>query len=135
MAPVFGITVKGLDRAERLPGQIEVAGHATFATVEEGIVRSVAERAPGGAGGSIGASVYAKRFGAKAARLSSDHPGAKAHERGAYIVPKGGRALRFADGSFRMRARLRAKHYFRDGVKAWQGIVAAAFKAHFGRLK
>lgn len=55
-------------------------------------------------------------------RVGSSRPYARAQEKGAYIVPRRRRALKFADGTFSMRARLRPKRY----------LARAA--AHFGPI-
>lgn len=52
-------------------------------------------------------------------RIGSDRPYAKAQERGAFIRPRGARALRFATGEFRMHARIKAKRYLRATGRRW----------------
>lgn len=56
-------------------------------------------------------------------RIVSNKPGARAQERGAYITPKRARALRFADGTFSMHARIRGKHYLRKTGRRWGRIL------------
>lgn len=53
-----------------------------------------------------------RRGGGVGIAAGYDAVDAKAHDQGAYIVPKNRKVLRFADGSFRMHARLQAQHYF-----------------------
>ena len=56
-------------------------------------------------------------------RVGSSAPYAKAQEKGAYIVPKRRRALKFADGTFRMQARLRPKRYLRKAAATFRGAM------------
>lgn len=55
--------------------------------------------------------------------IGSNRRYAKAQERGAYIVPKRGRALHFRDGRWRPRARLKAKHYLAKTGHRWSLFV------------
>jgi hypothetical protein len=78
----------------------------------------------------IAESAWAKRRGF---RISAgyDAVDAKAHDRGAYIVPKNGRALRFADGSFRARARLKPQWFFERVMNRAHERLRQAFRETF----
>lgn len=56
-------------------------------------------------------------------RVGSSAPYARAQERGAYIVPKRRRALRFNDGTFRMVARLKPKRYLAKAAANFSAVV------------
>lgn len=53
------------------------------------------------------------------ARILFDARFAKARERGAFIKPRNRRALHFADGTFRMQARLPKKPYLVPAARRW----------------
>jgi hypothetical protein len=61
--------------------------------------------------------------GALWGRIGSNARHAKAQERGAYIVPKQRRALRYASGRFSMRTRLPAKRYLERTARRWGDIL------------
>src|SRR4051794_26360740 len=58
---------------------------------------------------------------------------AKAQDRGAYITPKNRKALRFADGSFRMSARLKPKGFFERVEAHAPARLREAFSLVYGR--
>jgi hypothetical protein len=58
---------------------------------------------------------------------------ARAQDEGALILPKAGQALRFRDGSFRPRARLHAKRFFRRALAQRDPAVRRAFGKSHGR--
>lgn len=61
-------------------------------------------------------------------RIGSSRPYAKAQERGAYIVPRRKKALRYASGRFSMRSRLTAKRYLAATARRWPQIVSARLR-------
>ena len=69
--------------------------------------------------GSLSRTVQVQRTGHLAARVGSNHPGAKAQEVGAYITPKSAKALRFASGKFSKRARIRGKRWLKRAGPKW----------------
>lgn len=87
---------------------------------------SVADRLPGSP-----SDLRAEVTGRMRGRFGSDQPYAKAQERGAYITPRRGRSgrggrrpmLKFADGKFRPRARIRPKRYLAQAAAQWPGIL------------
>lgn len=52
-------------------------------------------------------------------QVGSSRAYARAQERGAYIRPRRRRVLKFADGSFRPRARIRAKRWLSKAGRRW----------------
>jgi hypothetical protein len=80
-------------------------------------IARTAQRILGG-GGALTGSVRVHRLGPGRWRIGSDHPGAMAQERGAFVRPKRRRALKF-NGRWAMHARIPAKHWLsRAGVQA-----------------
>jgi hypothetical protein len=65
------------------------------------------------------ADTRVERSGPDGGRIGSSRSYAKAQNVGAYIVPKRARALKFADGSFRMRARIPATRWLNKAVRFW----------------
>lgn len=56
-------------------------------------------------------------------RVGSSKPYARAQERGAYIVPRRGRALKFVDGTFRRSARIRPKRYLARAAASFRSAM------------
>ena len=90
-----------IDRSDQFFSRIQQRFGAAVRDVER-----VADGLPGSP-----SDVRAVQVGPLEWRVGSSKPYAKAQERGAYIVPKRARALKFADGSFRMSARIKPKRY------------------------
>jgi hypothetical protein len=76
----------------------------------------------------LASSGSVERRGHLQARILFDAPFAKARERGAYIAPKRRRALKFADGGFRMAARLPKKPYLVPAAKRWGTHLVARLR-------
>lgn len=80
-------------------------------------IAKTAQRNLGG-GGALTGSVKVQRLGNGRFRIGSDHPGAMAQERGAFVHPHRRRALKFA-GRYSMHAHIPAKHWLsRAGVQS-----------------
>lgn len=61
-------------------------------------------------------------------RIGSSARYAKAQERGAYIVPRTKKALRYASGRFSRRSRLPAKRYLANTARRWAEILEARLR-------
>lgn len=88
----------------------------------------IARRNLGGSGGELSGSVEVIETGPMRGVVGSRHPGAYAQEVGAFVRPTSRRALKFADGTFRMRARIPAKHWLRRTGQQWGRVVAARLR-------
>jgi len=66
--------------------------------------------------------------GALRGRIGSNARYAKAQERGAYIVPRTKKALRYASGRFSRRSRLPAKRYLANTARRWGEILEARLR-------
>jgi hypothetical protein len=129
----FSITLKGLSEAGKIPGWIDIAQRAMLEQIAEELAEAIGE-----ASGSktIAASFRGRALSSTKALVESRGTAfAKARDRGAYITPKGGKVLRFADGSFRRVARLTPHNYVKRGMRQRRKIGDAAFARHFGDLK
>lgn len=61
-------------------------------------------------------------------RIGSSARYAKAQERGAYIVPRTKRALKYASGRFSRRSRLPAKRYLETTARRWGQILESRLR-------
>lgn len=84
-------------------------------------VRLAADDAARYAGGLPGSpsDLHAEDLRPNVSRIGSNRPYAKAQERGAFIVPRRGRALHFSDGRWRPRARIKPKRYLARTGRRW----------------
>lgn len=129
----FSVKMVGLSEAAQIPGWLD---HGQRAMLEE-IVNELA----GAIGDASGSSQIRASFRGRAISStkgiveSRGTKFAKARDRGAYITPRSGKVLRFADGSFRRVARLTPHKYVAKGMRKRRAIADAAFARHFGDLK
>lgn len=129
----FSIKLEGLSEAAKIPDWLDKGQRAMLEEIAERLAEAI-----GQASGSstIRASFRGRAISStKAIVESRGTKFAKARDRGAYITPRSGKALRFADGSFRNVARLTAHNYVKKGMRQRRKIGDAAFAAHFGDLK
>lgn len=132
-ASSYSIELKGLEEASKIPGWLDVAQQQML----EEVTRELAE-AIGEASGSsrIAASFRGRALSSTRGIVESRGTAfAKARDRGAYITPKRGSVLRFADGSFRSFARLKPHRYVAKGMRKRRQIGEEAFGHRFGNLK
>lgn len=133
---MYKVSIDGLDRLEKLPAELSQAGRAFLIDAIEDLKDEVASVAPGGAAGSVGRSFFADIIiPAAVARIASDHPGAKALDKGAYIRRTGWRPVRFYVGGqavFARWVRLKPLRYMQKGLRHRNAIVGDAFERHFG---
>jgi hypothetical protein len=132
LAKSYSISVTGLAAAAGIPGAIELGQRAMLEEIAEELAEAIGEAS----GSSTIASSFRGRAvsSTKAIVESRGTAFAKARDRGAYITPKGGKVLRFEDGSFRRFARLKPHNYVRKGMRRRKAIGEAAFARHFGDL-
>lgn len=127
----FGIVVEGLDKLEHLDGDLRSRQTVFLDRTVKHLARNIAEKAPGGPSRSVGRSIYGRVLTDTVGAVGSDHPGAKALDRGAYIAPKHGqKAVRwFKDGQpqFAKYVKLPARRYFARGLRTRNQVAAAEF--------
>lgn len=102
MPDSFRIDVHVPARFRTLRERLEEAETRFLHRSAEGMARALARAAPGGESGRIGRSFRAKPPLDREAHAVSDHPAARALDKGATIRPRHGRFLRFqnAEGRF-----------------------------------
>lgn len=102
-------------------------------SVERNRKRAVDNLKSGGGGGTLRSTVEARFTDELEAQIGSDHPGARAQEFGAYIVPVHAKALRYVhDGRVkfnRKAVRLRAKRWLRRAREAWREDLSIAIRS------
>lgn len=76
----------------------------------------------------LASSGSVERRGHLQARILFDAAFAKARERGAFIAPRNRRVLKFADGTFRMQARLPKKPYLVPAARHWGSHLLARLR-------
>jgi hypothetical protein len=83
--------------------------------------RLAAEDAARHAAGLPGApsDLHAVHLRPGVSRIGSNRPYAMAQERGAFIRPRRGRAIRLSNGQWRAWARIRPKYYLRNTGRRW----------------
>jgi hypothetical protein len=129
----FSIKLTGLSEAAQIPDWLERGQRAMLEEIAEELAEAI-----GDASGSsqIRASFRGRAISStKAIVESRGTKFAKARDRGAYITPRNGKVIRFADGSFRRVARLTPHKYVAKGMRKRRAIGDAAFARHFGDLK
>ena len=131
------VEVKGLDELEKLADALGDAHDDFLEAVAEETAEEVARLAPGGPDGSAGRAVEGRVERGDIRIGSFSFPGARALERGAYIVPKRNQALRLegAGGLVTKRpVRLPPRRYHERGFREATKIARRLFAARFGEL-
>lgn len=133
--PTFRISVNGLEKVNRIPGALDDAQRDFLEKAAEALAAQVGQAAPGGRSGTIGRSFQGRALTNTTALVYSNHPGAKANEVGAYVVPgRGKKAIRFRDGRVRAWARIPALHYAKTALRTRSRVVNAVYEREFGHL-
>lgn len=133
----FSIAVEGLDQLRALPGFIDRGQRELLDKGASGIRDAIRAVAPGGPSGTAGRAVQSRTLSSTRALVGSFHfAGARALERGAFIRPKKGKALRFQiQGKTvftRRGVRIEARGYHKKGLRARGRIIRAAYHDAFG---
>lgn len=132
----------GLERFEKIPGWLERGPREALRRSGDKIADDIAEKAPGGEGGSVGRAVHSRVLTNTTLEISIDHPGARALARGAYIRSQrgAGTAIRFNAGGPRfIRApygsRLPKTDYDKKGLRRRRTRMQEAHDEVFGDLE
>lgn len=139
----FSVSVSGLEELAKIPGFLEDGQRILLGRSTKRIAEEIAKRAPGGAGGKAGRDVEARVLTSKTAVIrSKGFEGAKVLERGGFIRSKRGpgTAVKFKGeaGEVFVRyprgVRIKARGYFRKGLRTRGKIVREAFAEGFREL-
>lgn len=112
-----------------MTGELESRSDAFFERVEARVglaIRDAGEEAAGRPGAP--SDTRGEMTGSLRGRIGSSARYAKAQERGAYIVPRTKKALRYASGRFSRRSRLPAKRYLAQTARRWGEILEARLR-------
>lgn len=143
----FGIRVEDLRELRAIPGLLDKAERQLLGRGADRLGDSIAEKAPGGSGGSIGRAVRTRTITSTTAEIVVDHPGAQAQEKGAYIVPGGqtrrgsaglasrSGSLRFRNGTFSKHARIPPTRFATRGLRPRRKIILEEYARAFGNLR
>jgi hypothetical protein len=132
---IVTVEIDGLERLLKEPVMSEPARRSFVDRGMKILAKNVAAAAPGGPDGSLGRSIYGYALSADRGIVGSTHPGAKALDRGAFITPRSGKAIRFEiDGQpvFARYVRLKARRYFRKGLENAGQVLQQEFNRMFG---
>ncbi len=135
--PKLQLKIEGLERASRIPGWLEDGQRDFFHAALRELSQSVASKAPGGPTGRIGRTIYGRTLSSTVGLIGTEHPGARALDRGAYITAKKGKVLRFeVDGEevFTRFVRIEPRRFFARGLRYRNRIVQEQFNRHMGNL-
>lgn len=127
----FGIQVEGIENLVALEDDLGLRQRQFLDRTVTQLAANIAAKAPGGPGRSVGRSIYHKVLTDTVGAVGSNHPGAKALDRGAYIAPRRGhKAVKFqVDGQdvFAKYVRLPARRYFSRGLRTRNQVAAREF--------
>jgi hypothetical protein len=130
--PSVSIRIEGLSKAARIPDGLERAQRRMLDRIVERLADELGEATPGGRGGTVGRTWRGQTISSTRGVVYSPHPGAKALARGAYITPRGGRALRFHTGEVRPFARLPRTNYDKRALRKRGRIGREEYTRAFG---
>lgn len=132
-ASSYSVKIEGLEEASKIPGWLDNAQRAMLDEVSQELAEAVGE-----ASGSrrIAASFRGRALTSTRGIVESRGTAfAKARDRGAYITPRRGSVLRFADGGFARFARLKPHRYVAKGMRKRRAITEAAFERHYADIR
>lgn len=144
----FQVRVLGLDDLQRLEKTLEGSSRRFADRLAQEIASEIGQRAPDDGRHRLADSWKGRAISDNLAVVESNHPAAKARDRGAYIVAKPGHTLRFegsggvvfarfAPGSdYRGRGiRQKGTRYIEKALARRRVIAEAVFEQEFGSLK
>lgn len=135
MAKQFNVSVKGLERLERIPGGLEHAQREFLGSAADKIAEKIGEAAPRKSG-ALQRSWKGTTISSTRAIVSSDSPYAKAQAKGAYF--RGSRKkLKFDVGGrtiFMRGVRIPATNYDKKGLRTRGTIIRNEYNKYFDSL-
>lgn len=136
---MFNVAVDGLAELAAIPGWLDAGQRELLDKGSQRLADSVRAKAPGGRGGKIARDIEARTLSPTTAVVRSKGlPATRALNRGAYIKPKRGVALRFTiDGRtvfIRRGVRIKARKFFEAGLRSRGKIIRQVYSEAFGDL-
>jgi hypothetical protein len=137
---VIEIQLRGLERSEQLPKQLERARERMQNEIAVGAPRAMAAVTPKGRRGQLARGWRARRVGADTIRLENTQPGAAALDVDRVIRPRNRTYLRFPreDGQGFVYTKgpivQRGAHYLQHGLQLVDKTVERAFDDSFGNV-
>lgn len=133
------IRLFGVDELIKLEASVEGAKGRFVRGVASDLADELAAASPDDGGHRLASSWKGRAISDTLASVESDHPAAKARDRGAYIVGKQGQAVRFRNSFgalvFARFVRQKGTHYTRRGLAKRRVIAEAVFEREFDHLK
>lgn len=133
------VKVEGLSELAEIPGWLDHGQKRFLEQAADGIAEKIAEVAPGGKSGSIGRATRARTLSPAKAEIVVEHPGARVLERGGFIQPRRGGALKFEAGGrtifSRRGVRIAPRGFAKKGLRSRHKIVRAAYADAMGDLR
>ena len=135
----FQIRLFGADELERLAVSLRGVRGRLAREIATGIADEVAAASPDDGKHRLADSWKGRALSDTLAVVESNHPAAKARDRGAYLVGKRGQAIRFrnVDGDvvFARFVRQKPTHYTQKALRKRRVIAEAAFEREDETLK
>jgi hypothetical protein len=135
----FQVRLFGLEELQRLEASLDGRRRRLAQGIAEGIAGELADASPKGQTGALAASWKGRAIADGLAVVESNHPAAKARDRGAYIEPHQGDVVRFTnsfgDLVFARFVRQQGTHYVRRGLAKRRVIAEAVFEREYSNLK
>jgi hypothetical protein len=128
VASGLSFDIKGLEQLLAVPKKLKIGQKAFVDNVTKDVAEAIQKASPKGA-----IPFQGKGLSDNQGLVWSDHPGAKALDKGAFIKPKG-KVLKFRDGGFSSRpVRLKARKYVRRGLFKKRIILERRFREWQGK--
>jgi hypothetical protein len=135
----YQLKILGFDQLQRLAASLSPAQRRLADGISSGIAHEIAEQAPHGVTHRLEDSWKGYAIDEDTGVVESNHPAAKARDRGAYIVPKNGKAIRFRSSLggtvFARFVRQKGTGYVDKGLRRRRVIAEAVFEQEFGDLR
>jgi hypothetical protein len=133
------VRVLGLDELQKLERTLDGSGRRFADRLAQGIADEFASVSPDDGGHRLASSWQGRAISDSLAVVESNHPGAKARDRGAYLTPKHGKAIRFQSSTgqtvFARFVRQKGTHYVDRALRKRRVIAEAVFEQEFANLR
>jgi hypothetical protein len=135
----FQVRLFGVDELEQLARTLVGVRGRLARELAQGLADALAEASPDDGGHRLADSWKGRALSDELAVVESHHPGAKARDRGAYLVGRRGQPIRFrsagGDLVFARFVRQKPEHYTRRALAKRRVIAEAVFDREVAELK